>query len=199
MSGSNRYQRSGQRSVVAVANERVSIIAVCREIGVSLPDGVPEQRSVKVHCPFGAFYHADGGMETALRVYPSTNSAYCFAGCGYFSPVWLFAQARDLSSREAALQLLDGIGYRPLDLIAQWDQAREPTEAIDKDSLSEALKVYCSRLDLEWNDRQYDPGVSRTLSRCLELLSRVVTSEDAALWLEHTKLVMTRALSERRV
>jgi hypothetical protein len=183
------------RSVVAVANEMVNITVVCHEIGVAIPE-IAEGKSAKVHCPFGAVYHSDHGMETAFRVYPSTNSAFCFAGCGYFSPVYLYAQAFDITTMESATRLLDLIGYKPLSLVDAWAKVSAPPERIDQSSLAEALKVYCSRIDPLWEERQFDPGIARALTRCLELVPRVRTSEEARTWLETTKQVMHRTLRE---
>jgi hypothetical protein len=132
------------RSIVAVANDTVAILAVCREIGMSVPGDVPHGRSVKVYCPFGPVYHVDHGVETAFRVYPHSNSAFCFAGCGYFSPVRLFADARDLNRQEAARQLLDLAGYKPVDLAAAWEHVQSPERYVDQSSLAEALKVGAS-------------------------------------------------------
>lgn len=181
------------KSLVSIANEQVSIVGVCRDLGIHVdPD---RGRSAKVHCPFGAIYHSDGGVDPTLRVYPDSNTCFCFRGCGYFTPVWLYAQAHDLSTTDAATALLEAIGYQPPNPEALWEAALTPPELpVDTASLAEALKMFCARSDPSWAEHQFDPGVSRTLARCLELLTRVRTSDEVRLWLETTKPVMHRLL-----
>src|SRR6266568_5256393 len=101
-----------RRSVITIANEQVSILLVCDLIGMSVPSEI-SGRSYKTNCPFGEFYHSDGGAVKAFRIYPDTNSAHCFASCGYFTPVWLASSAWGRRPTEVAVQLLDRIGYKP--------------------------------------------------------------------------------------
>jgi len=178
---------------VDLANENVSIAWVCAQVGVSLPEWFDNVKSVKVHCPFGALSHSDFGFETAFRVYPETNSAYCFAGCGFYTPVWLYAQAKDLRAREAAEVLLDLVGYRSRTPDEEWERVSQVRERVSEIDLTEALRAYCSR-EPSWESRQFDPSVSATFARCLELLPRVRSVSDSRRWLEACKTVMARAL-----
>lgn len=180
--------------MVAVANEQVSIVTVCQMLGVDLPDDVGLGRSRKVQCPFGDVYHSDGGISPAMRIYPETNSAYCFSCSYYFTPVALAAKAMGVDAATAAGRLLDRIGFRPLDLAATWKNVSQYEPAPDKALLADALKTYCRRIDPQWSQRQFEPAVARGLTRCLSLLDLVVSADDVTLWLCRCKEVMRRIL-----
>jgi hypothetical protein len=181
---------------VTLANEKVSIVTVCRLVGVELFDDVLGHRR-KVRCPFGEIYHSDGGLAPAMRIYPETNSAYCFSCCAYYTPVSLAARAADIDRRTAALQLLDHVGYRPLGLAEQWQQLVQHEMKPDKMLLADALKTYCRRIDPEWMSRQFEPEVAGRLTRCLSLLDLVNTGDDVTMWLKSCKQAMQQALTER--
>lgn len=181
-------------NVVAVANEKVPIATVCRLLGVDLSDDIAVGRSRKAQCPFGPIYHSDGGISPAMRVYPESNSAYCFSCAAYYTPVSLAAKAMDLTWHTAALRLLDHIGHRPLDLAQQWQQVTQYEPEPDKVLLADALKTYCRRVAPNWVSRQFEPAVAKVLTRCLALLDLVKSEEDVSLWLERCKEVMRRAL-----
>lgn len=179
-------------SLVTVANEQVSILVACRLIGMDLPMDEGYGRSMKVRCPFGELYHSDRGVSAAMRVYTDSNSAWCFS-CGvYYTPVKLVAQQWDLDWPGAAANLLDRVGYRPVSIAEQWASVVEYDVEPDRAQLADALKTYCRRVIDGWGSRQFDADVSGLLTRCLELLDRVTSEEDAGRWLAVTKEVMTR-------
>lgn len=183
-------------SAATIANEKVSIVAACRLIGMDLPEDLGFYgKSLKVHCPFGAIYHSDGGVEAAFRIYPDSNSAYCFACKARFSPAWLAAQAWDQDITTAAESLLEQTGYRPLSYQETWVNLIEDEPAPDVNYLGEAFKVFCSRLTPEWRRLQFEPDVAVSLSRCLSLLDLVRTAEQAKQWLAGCKKVMEATLS----
>lgn len=187
-------RRRGKRSAVAIANDVVSIITACNLIGMDLPEDVGYRRSTKLYCPFGPLFHSDQGVERAFRIYIDNNSAYCFASCGYFTPVWLVASAWDLDARTAAVELLDRVGYRPLTLAEAWSKASQREVPPDGTSLREALQTYCHRVCPSWETVQFTPAVAAVLTQCLDLLDRVHTDDDAREWLDGTKALMRRAL-----
>jgi hypothetical protein len=184
------------QSVVAIANKEVPIELVCRRIGVHMPEALADGRSMKLVCPFAGLWHDDGGSMKSFRIYPESNTAHCFAGCGVFSSVWLAAQSWGVSQREAAMRLLDVIGYKPLTVAQLWKDAQPQERTPDVSSLSLALRTFCERSTADWDEKQFDGGVSHTLSRCLELLREVHTEAEALEWLGTTKLVMLRVLGE---
>lgn len=179
-------------SVITVANEQVSIATVCRLLGVEVAD--ESNQRAKLHCPFEQTYHSDQGISPAMRLYEDTNSVYCFSCSASNTPVSLYAQAMDLRYRDAAQQLLERVGYKPLDLAAVWQAAQvfEPTP--DRTQLAEALKTFCRRVDPCWGTSQFEDRIAVTLTRCLATLDLVRDSEDAGLWLTRCKEIMRNAI-----
>lgn len=178
-----------QRNIISLADEKVPITTVLNMLGVEVAD--PRR---KFCCPFGDVYHSDGGIAAAMRVYPDSNSAFCFSCSAYYTPVMLAARALEIPRRVAALHLLDRIGYRGLDLASAWAQAKEHVPPVDKAMLADALKIYCRRVAPRWSSQQFEPAVSRLLIRCFDLLDLVRTPEDANLWLVRCKEAMSRGL-----
>lgn len=185
-----------RKSIITIANEQVDIRIACELIGISLPE-IPEGRSVKVHCPFGDIYHSDGGVETAFRVYPHSNSAYCFACSEFFTPVGLYAKANNLRWEDAALALLDRIGYKPVSLADRWASIVHSEDPPDTAMLAQALKTYCSRSVENWQTVQFEPSIAQMLDRCLALLDRVSNAEEARTWLDASKIAMKKVLVVR--
>ena len=182
-------------TLISQVNEEVSFLAVCRLVGMEVPDGLPAGGSVKVHCPFG-FQHRDHGAEAAFRVYPDSNSGYCFAGCGFFSSVMLAATSWDCSHEEAARRLQDTFEVRGLDV--GWEQAVQPVPppAVDTAALAQALHSYCAREIPDWESVQFQPGPSEMLAKCLRLLGKVSSYEDAYKWLDVAKQAMKIKMGE---
>lgn len=183
-------------SPVTVANEQVSIVTVCQLVGVDVPDDIGSGRSRKVHCPFGEVYHSDHGAAAAMRIYPDSNSAWCFSCSMYFTPVKLAAQAWDQDPQTAALRLLDRVGYRPVDLAQAWASVTSYEPEPNRALLADALKTYCRRIAPGWGQQQFEPRVAATLTRCLALLDLVKTDEDVKTWLESCKTAMKRVLAK---
>lgn len=181
-------------SVITVADEQVSIVAVCQMFGVDVPDDIADGRSRKLPCPFGELYHSDHGRDPAMRIYADTNSAYCFSCQTYWTPVTLAAKAMDTDRRTAAARLLDRIGYRPLDLAQVWAQAVSFEPELDRAALADALKAYCRRIDPAWTTHQFDPAVSSALVRCLSILDLVRSPDDVDMWLTRCKAAMMQAI-----
>lgn len=182
------------RSPITVANEVVSIVTVLQWLGAELPDDIGSGRSRKVHCPWGEAYHSDGGIDPAMRVYPDTNSAYCFSCSSAFTPVGLAAQAMDCDRRTAAVHLLDRAGHQPMDLASVFAGHAAWSPEPDKAQLADALKTFCRRIDPAWSTRQFDAAVASTLTRCLSILDLVNTEEDVNLWLTRCKAAMKLVL-----
>lgn len=182
------------KSVITVANEDVSIVTVLQLLGVELPDDLDLSRNRKVHCPFGEVYHSDHGLTAAMRVYPDTNSAWCFSCSVYYTPVKLMAQATNVDMLTAAQRLLDRVGHRPVSMAQAWAQATTHEPTPDRALLADALKTYCRRVCQAWQDQQFDPRVAATLTRCLAILDLVTTDEDVHEWLCRCKDAMRRVL-----
>lgn len=184
-------------SKFTIANELIGIATACQLIGMSEIDRFITS-NVKAYCPFGDVAHSDGGYEKAFRIYPDTNSAYCFACGKAWTPVSLMADARDLTPAEAADVILELSGYVEPTVDSEWDALVNAPVVIDRPELAEGLKVYCSRIASDWEERQFEPTVSRVLTSCLELLPAVKTREDVTKWFNATKRVMTSILGDDR-
>ena len=177
--------------MIDLANEQVPVATVCQLLGVPV---VEDQLRRKVHCPFGQVYHSDGGLTPTMRINQQANTARCFNCEVTFTPVRLYAKAMDLSFRVAAVRLLEHIGHRPLDAATRWRQVQQFEPELDTAMLADALKTFCRRTCPEWEARQFEPGVSAALRRCLAILDLVRTAQDVTVWLSRCKAVMTNAL-----
>lgn len=176
-------KKTQRRKLIERANENVSITALYRKLGLYIPRDIPMGDSFKTYCTFG-YLHSDGGMSQALRIYPGGNHAYCFAESLQITPVKLWALTNDLRYHEAAEELLVGIKIEE-------EQEAEPT--LDTSALAHALTIYCERTVTEWEQRQFEDHALRTAyTRCLELLPRVQTDEDAIRWLHACKEYIAR-------
>jgi hypothetical protein len=162
---------------------------------VFVPSSILNGGNKKIHCPFG-FYHSDGGHSKAMRVYLESNRVYCFSCSKQYSPVSLMSATLDCPWNTAAIQLLEDFGYKPKTIKERWAEATAILDTeLDTLALAEALKMYCSTLISDWPMRQLDSDVAELLNKCLELLPSVKTDEDAAKWLNTTKVVMRRKLT----
>ena len=170
-----------EKALINRVNNQVSITSLLRRLNVYVPNEV--YGSTKIYCPFGQM-HPDGGISKAMRVYPATNSCFCFAENLHLSPVKLWAMAEDLSQYDAALDLSGEL---------QREEETEEETKPDKAALAAALNTYCSRVITDWDERQFDDReLSDTYSKCLDLLSHVETDPDAERWLQACKIVMER-------
>lgn len=181
---------------IRLANESMDITAACRFIEMNLGDFAIA--SVKTYCPFGELMHEDGGRGKAFRVYPATNSAYCFACGKAYRPCSLIATDRDISEAEAAEIILEEVGYIPPDIDSRWEAVTAEESSVDRDALANALKTACSRYAPDWETRQFDEDIATMLRKCLSASRNVTTEEEAREWLGVTKKVMSQALSASR-
>jgi hypothetical protein len=180
------------------ANEKIKITDVLTHIGVFVDSAILNGGNKKIFCPFG-FYHSDGGATKAMRVYLPSNTCYCFSCSKRYSPVSLAAAKWDCSWIAAALRLLEEAGIKPKTIEERWQEAtNQLIAAPDTLALAEALKTYCAGLNSDWELLQLDDEVGNLLSRCLALLDSVQTDEDAIKWLQTTKAVMNRKLTDVR-
>ncbi len=184
-------------SLVSLANERVSILDVCRWIGMEVGEELVASRSSgKLHCPMGGIYHDDLGASRTFRIYPETNSAWCFRCHSYYTSVSLAAQAWGRKYNEVASELLDRIGYKFPSIADQWIEATNTLIAPDVQMLATALTIHCESLVDAWYEVQFDVAVANMLSKCFNLLEFVKTDKDADVWLQCVKSVMRAVIQE---
>jgi hypothetical protein len=186
-----------QTSWIDDANEKIKITDVLTSIGVFVPSTILNGGNKKVNCPFG-FYHSDGGFSKAMRIYITSNTAFCFSCSKSYSPVSLAAAAWDISWPNAAFRLLEDAGFKPKTIEERWATATTPIHnSVDLISLADALKTYCSGISPDWTTRQLDDTIAEKLNQCLSLLDSVRTDEDAIKWLQICKTVMSKMLEAK--
>lgn len=92
---------------------------------------------------------------------------------------------------DAALDLLELIGWKPVSQAQRWAELTTPEEeTVDVSMLGLALRTYCARVCSKWEEYQLIPEIAEVLGRCLSLLDRVRTSEEADQWLNGCKKAM---------
>lgn len=183
------------REKIEQANELMGIVEALNIIGSDVADFA--LASMKIYCPFGEIFHADGGRTRAMRVYPATETAWCFAGCGYFTPVKMIAEGKDLSEELSAEWILEYKNFTSPDYMERWNTLMEaPTDTVDVESLAEALKVACSRIHPNWENVQLDRPVAHKFQQCVSLLPKVKTPVEADRWLNVAKAAMKQVLGD---
>lgn len=184
---------SSNSSLISKANEVVDIYKVCDLIDMDFSGYYGS--TAKLYCPFGNVVHIDGGSSKAFRIYSNTNSAYCFACSEYFSPVKLYATAKDVSYREAAEIILDLSGWVEETIESKWENLTKEVE-YDTSSLPEVLDLFCSRLIPSWSIERVETPYRENLAKCLEVIPKIKTQEQAIRWLEVSKSVMRKVINE---
>ena len=176
-------------SLIRIANERVPMPVACRAAGLSVPD-VYRDSGTKCYCPWGEMSHSDGGKEKAFRVWP--DHAWCFACRKWLGPVSLYAQLCEVTYEQAAIRLLDLIGYRPVSVAHLWGEAVRETPP-DTGALQAALRNYC--VSVAPLEALTLPVPAAYLARCNGYLTQVKDEKTAEQWLELAKTVMRTVLT----
>ena len=183
-----------EESIVSLANRMVPMTTACREVGLRVHERVRET-GTRLHCPFEEFAHPDGGRDPAFRVW--ADHGFCFACWEYYSPVKLYAQVKDVTQEQAAVRLLDLIGYKPASYAHHWRSVAGPPP-LDLSAVAQALRNFCDGYCDRWQEWQLEPYVAEYLSRCLGLLGAVTAETDARAWLAQAKQVMTTVLDRMK-
>lgn len=176
-------------SLVSMANARVPMTVACRAAGLDIPDSCRDT-GTKCYCPWGEFSHSDGGREKAARIWP--DHLWCFSCREWYSPVKLCARVWEVSYEQAAVRLLDAVGYKPASYAHLWQRAAAPEE-VSYAALSQALRNFC--MSLGGSHRLTEPLAAEYLARCLGYLTQVNSEAEAAQWLSLAKTVMERVLT----
>ncbi len=176
-------------SLTAIANRAVPMPVACRAAGIRTPDVYRDSGS-KLYCPWGPVSHPDGGQEPAFRVW--ADHAWCFACSEYFTPVRLAAQVWEVSYEQAAIKLLDHVGYKPADYAHYWQEVSRPPD-LDHGAVAQALRNYCASLAPQ--DTLLERGPAEYLARCLGFLTQVKDEAGAQEWLALAKTVMQAVLT----
>lgn len=87
---------------IEFVNSHVTINQVLRDLcDIYVPR---EVHSWRIHCPWGKD-HSDKGVGKHMKVYWDSNTAHCFAGHGFFTPVKLWAAMKGTTQTKAAKQM----------------------------------------------------------------------------------------------
>jgi hypothetical protein len=167
---------------VVQANAKISFLRAARLAGIGTGE---RERGMKVTCP------ACGGGGS-LRVW--SDHGWCFGEQRYFTPVSLLAEVWEMDEESAAVRLLAETGTEMPGFEGAWEAAcQQPPPA--RESLAQALRVWCEANCADWRSRQYEDAAATLLARCLGLLPQVHTAEQCERWLAVSKVAMGRVLS----
>lgn len=151
--------------------------------GFDIPDP-GSARSLKAHCPWG-WTHPDGGMEKSFRVY-ATNTAYCFAGCGFINPVRAAAMLWDVSEQRAAKEMSARYHVATGDVDTAVEvMLTEPV--VGHAELAEALRRW---VQVTYGD---DTKAREALIRCVSVIELITSAADAATWWDKSRQWITAA------
>lgn len=177
-------------ALIELANSRVSMSDTYRLLGI--PDGEYASSGAKVDCPFADIFHPTD--RKTFRVY-NDSGGYCFVCTERYSPVSITSLMKNVSPTDAAEALLQATGYAPKSPDERFADAAED-RPVDRDSLAEALKLYCERTFPLWDVDQFEERVSARLRSVLDILPRVTTPEQSRVWLERAKEAITTTMNE---
>lgn len=178
-----------ERTRYQIANDLTTIFVAMNMCGMAVPEF--DYGTMKVDCPFD--------NERAFRVYGESNSAYCFACSKKYTPVSLIAEHRGVSIEEAATILIEKAEregrWRPPTPEGRWEALVNQPFVFDRASEAEALKLFCARIDKNWGSTQFEPRIAVRLTRCLEALEKVGSTDDLNQWRTITRSAMKKALN----
>jgi len=171
---------------VAEARKKVSFLAALKLIGTGTGE---RSRGMKVQCPVC-------GSAGALRVW--ADHGWCFSEQQYYTAVGLLAEKWQLDEESAAIRAMKELGISMPRFEEAWEEALAPPPPA-RESLAEALRIWCGAHSANWRTRQYDDEVAEMLARCLGLLPKVTTPAECDMWLTKCKAAMGRVLGNTGV
>lgn len=204
LGGSDKYRQASPRRgspLIEQANA-VSIFDVLRDfMGIDIPN--TGSKSWKTDCPFN-FEHGDGGRDKGWRVYPSTNSSYCFVLHGVLDPVRLIMLRKDLSAKRAAYVILENYGLlKSRNYRERYDQIVAEREMRSAGVGQPAVLVEALhssvRADPRYIEKQFDVEFNVVLEKALEeldvLLARKADGDEVRVWFVKANADLSRALA----
>lgn len=167
--------------------ERANAVSIATVLADFCDTNVPsEGRSWKGWCPFG-WEHSDGGLDRNWRVYPQTNTSYCFDTHGAMGPVKLVMMKREVPAKKAAYIILDKYGLsKPRYYKERWEELTKERAESTSLSAEYAVAALLSWAELQGIDTM-DTKVLKATEVALDDLDAVLVSsqdvtEDAAAW-----------------
>jgi hypothetical protein len=169
----NRAKRGPLPESVIREIERANDISIRDVLTNVLGTYIPEftHKSWKAYCPFGDL-HRDGGASQALRVYPDSNTAFCFAGCGFMNSVKLIQRHTGLKTIKAARHLLRLYGLsEPATFEERFQAALSPRARAASYTATLAAALHESLLaNPLYEDLSLHPAVLEAIESQLQLL-----------------------------
>lgn len=172
--------------------EKVSIVTILGDFfGIEAAHG---EEGFKTQCPIG-YEHSDGGSANALRVYPSSNSSWCFSHSQRFGPIELAELYFNLPRVQAARSLLQhyGISLHPPTTDQRWATLQESRVHRPDTGVLRELFLKKARSLPGYDTHQYDPEVTAVVSKILrsaEDMGFDPTEEDVEKWLQTSEKIM---------
>lgn len=186
-----RYEE--RDALVIRANDTADLRVMLNDLGADIPEDAVT--SWKAHCPFGA-EHSDGGIEKAMRYYPESNSAYCFAAHGILTPVRVLALSEGISQHKAAQRLVGAAGIR-YGWRERFREVQEEASRPGTASPAYAITALHVRIQTHPNylRRQFDDDFRAAWEGCMERLEGVGNEFDAFMgWVEGSVRVLAQVL-----
>ena len=190
----DRARFEEQDALVARANEITDLRLMLNELDCDIPEDTVG--SWKARCPWGA-EHEDGGIDKAMRYYPESNSAFCFATHGMLTPVRLVSMAEGISQHKSAQRLMGsaGIKYGWRDRFHEMQAASSPyvtaTPAYAFSALQVRLRAYPAYME-----RQYDSDFRAALEARMDVLGATPGSFDSYMaWVEESVAALAPLLN----
>lgn len=181
-------------SAIEIANRLVPLWKVLQLTSVHVPD-FSHGKSVKARCPYADMYHLTEDASKSMRVYPESNTGYCYMGCGVLTPVSVHARINGISYKAAAFRLLDLVGHKLKTLDEKWNDAVRSEPVFNREGYRDALVEYCRFLSgSDWTLMQYEERITSRMSSAFLVLDKASSDEDAYRWLEAAKSVMKQAI-----
>ena len=177
------------RTVEAV-NSEVGLVQFLRDEGFDVADP-GSGRSIKTNCP-GRWLHSDGGHEKSFRVY-STNTAFCFAGCGFFTPTRAAAMLWDVSEQRAAKEMSARYGVSAGDVHAAVELMLREGD-VTRPDLVDALRRW---VNVTFTGESA-PRARDALIRCVSVVDLIETATDAATWWDQAQSLIRTAAEEHQ-
>jgi hypothetical protein len=167
---------------VAEAQKKISFLDALKLLEIGTGE---RSRGMKVQCPVC-------GSGGALRVW--SDHGWCFSEQQYYTATGILAEKWQLDEESAAIRAMKELGIAMPRFEDAWEAALVPPPPA-RESLAEALRIWCGAQCADWRTRQYDEEVAGMLARCLGLLPKVTTPAECDMWLSKCKAAMGRVIA----
>lgn len=172
-------RRLRYRSIVAEADDRISIILILQRLGVEVESAPEPGSNIRVLCPFENFNHS-GTMRDRrqMRIY-SDNRAYCHECNCQYTPTSLMAMEWGCTRGRAAQQLLSAL-----------ETSTEREELVSRMPVVRANVTAALAI---WAEAHGVVRMSELYGRWMDHLDSAATEAEALEWLAAAKRSLSRS------